>query len=355
MSDQPAARPQMPAPFRGLAGVAAPALSDDAREPAGAERSDRIGAPGARPAATVARRGEDLSGAGGHGAEGRAESGLEAELHSMLTRLAEPEAERSAGPAGRAVAAVPPLGLVSGVLQEIDETVMARRLVLTNRAGGVLALEVGNRRLLEVDGRRMAGRGEGGANGHTSGQAGRGSGPSGEGPGLASLNLTFAGGQDLADLRQALVRFCAEGGVRVERHPSASTRTLEQTGVAVSTLALAWAKGTEAEEGGEGLLPALFDAASGDVRAAVLMSGEAVLDTAGLPSLVEALSALLATDTPQRLRNEAATGPEAIALSGDRRLLFMAFDGADAVALAAAPDREPALRALWLAHRAEHG
>ena len=133
-----------------------------------------------------------------------------AALRRMLAKLRTPA---GAAPArARPLAPRPPLGLVSAIVEEIDETVMARTLVLRNAEGQRMELGACNRRLLHA-----------GA-------------PGGE----AARNLTYAGGGDLAALRAALERFGAAGGVTVEAAPASGTATLEQTGIAVATLRDAW-------------------------------------------------------------------------------------------------------------------
>ena len=131
-------------------------------------------------------------------------------IRRMLAKLRAPATVPPART--RPLAGRPPLGLVSAIIEEIDETVMARTLVLRNAAGDEIQLGVCNRRLLHA-----------GA------------------PGERALrNLTYAGGGDLAALRAALERFCAPGGVTVAAAPASGSATLEQTGVAVATLRDAW-------------------------------------------------------------------------------------------------------------------
>jgi hypothetical protein len=131
-------------------------------------------------------------------------------IRRMLAKLRAPAAVPPART--RPLAGRPPLGLLSAIIEEIDETVMARTLVLRNAAGEEVRLGVCNRRLLHA-----------GA------------------PGERALhNLTYAGGGDLAALRAALEHFCAPGGVTVAAAPASGSATLEQTGVAVATLRDAW-------------------------------------------------------------------------------------------------------------------
>lgn len=145
--------------------------------------------------------------------------GPEGDLQRVLRKLA---ASPNPAPdcAGRPVAQVPPLGTLSGVLEEIDETVMARCLVLQNGTGATLELEVCNRRLLAVLGA------ETGRHGH--------------GHGGTGTNLTYAGRADLSALRESLLSFCAAEPVTVRSMAPAGSATLEQTGVGVSTLRQAW-------------------------------------------------------------------------------------------------------------------
>lgn len=107
---------------------------------------------------------------------------------------------------------------LAALLDEIDETVMARRLLLANAAGDELALEACNRRLLHA-------------------------GPPEEGhavPKAGGATLTYAGLEDLAALRASLARFCAAGGVHLRERLPGGSASLEQTGVAVATLRQAW-------------------------------------------------------------------------------------------------------------------
>lgn len=131
-------------------------------------------------------------------------------IRRMLAKLRAPAMAETAR--RRPLAGQPPLGLVSAIVEEIDETVMARTLVLRNANGEEVQLGVCNRRLLhaEVPGEQ------------------------------AARNLTYAGGGDLAALRAALERFCAPGDVTLEAAPASGSATLEQTGVAVATLRDAW-------------------------------------------------------------------------------------------------------------------
>jgi hypothetical protein len=133
-----------------------------------------------------------------------------AALRRMLAKLRTPA--KAASARARPLEGQPPLGLVSAIIEEIDETVMARTLVLRNAEGQQMRLGVCNRRLLHADA------------------------PDGG----ATRNLTYAGGGDLASLRAVLERFGAPGGVTVEAAPASGAATLEQTGVAVATLRDAW-------------------------------------------------------------------------------------------------------------------
>jgi hypothetical protein len=144
------------------------------------------------------------------------------DLPRLLLKLAAPRSPAG----GRADALGDGDVALLALLDEIDETVMARRLLLANAAGDELALEVCNRRLLRA-------------------------GPPEAGPavpGAGGATLTYAGLEDLAALRASLARFCAAGGVHLrERRPGGSA-SLEQTGVAVGTLRQAW--GLPAQDAG---------------------------------------------------------------------------------------------------------
>jgi hypothetical protein len=151
------------------------------------------------------------------------------DLSRLLRRLAVPRspAGGQGGALGEGDAAL------AALLDEIDETVMARRLLLANAAGDELALEVCNRRLLRA-------------------------GPPEEGPavpGAGGAMLTYAGIEDLAALRASLARFCAAGGVHLRERRPGGIASLEQTGVAVGTLRQAW--GLPAHDAGGDAAPSL--------------------------------------------------------------------------------------------------
>lgn len=135
---------------------------------------------------------------------------IDALLHKLQAPLEGDAEGRTVGGAG-----VPAL---EALLDLIDETVMARRLRLTNAAGAELALEVCNRRLLRVEREGAASPG-----------------------GLSADTLTYAGAEDLAALRDGLAAFCAAGDVRARALRASGSATLEQTGIAVATLRQAWA------------------------------------------------------------------------------------------------------------------
>ncbi|RDC68067.1 hypothetical protein DLJ49_20245 [Rhodovulum sp. 12E13] len=149
------------------------------------------------------------------------------DLPRLLRKLAAPRAPAG----GRGGALGEGDAALAALLDEIDETVMARRLLLANAAGDELALEVCNRRLLRA-------------------------GPPEQGhavPGAGGATLTYAGLEDLAALRAAFARFCGAGGVHLrERRPGGSA-SLEQTGVAVGTLRQAW--GLPAHDAGSDAAP----------------------------------------------------------------------------------------------------
>lgn len=136
------------------------------------------------------------------------------DLPRLLRKLAVPRSPAG----GRGGALGEGDAALAALLDEIDETVMARRLLLANAAGDELALEACNRRLLH------AGRPE---EGHAVPKAG-------------GATLTYAGLEDLAALRASLARFCAAGGVHLRERLPGGSASLEQTGVAVGTLRQAW-------------------------------------------------------------------------------------------------------------------
>ena len=139
------------------------------------------------------------------------------EVPRLLRKLADPAERQEAG--GRRLASGD--AALPALLEEIDETVMARRLVVSNAAGEEIALHVCNRRLLAV------GPVEGAAL-----------------PASATHTLTYAGIGDLAALQARLAAFVAPGEVRVRTDRPNGAATLEQTGVAVTTLRQAWGLGS---------------------------------------------------------------------------------------------------------------
>lgn len=253
------------------------------------------------------------------------------ELGRLLARLgAPPEAPDPAGP--RVLAAVPPLGPLSGLLEEIDGTVMARCLVLRNAAGAELHLEACNRRLLTV----------------SRPDAAAGTRPAG-------TNLTYAGRADLLDLRQTLSEFCAAGRVTVRTAPPAGPATLDQTGVAVATLHQAWTEGTGQTSPRPAVpalpLPALIAMAEAEglILAGAWSDGAAAggLATAGAPDDAAALAALLPdVATAEPIGGQPDRGLTIFEAAGQAPVALLR-DGAARAILRLAPGRAAAFRAHW--------
>lgn len=241
----------------------------------------------------------------------------------LLRKLAAP-AGAGGGAASRALGQGD--AALAALLEEIDETVMARRLLLSNAEGAEMALDVCNRRLLR------AGAVEGG-------------GPEA----LAAETLTYAGIEDLAALRARLTRFCAAGDARLRTSRARDGATLEQTGVAVATLRQAWAlpaaPGATPGCGGQGV-PALCEALADLALASALVRHDERPSLHGAPALADRLATLL-PETHARL---SGPGPQALVLVGEARdapaLLLLRDDTACAV-LAVAPDAVAQTIARW--------
>ncbi len=135
------------------------------------------------------------------------------DLRRMIGMLGLPVA---AGSGGARRVGGPGATAVAGILDEIDQTVMARRLLFQNDRDETLTMDVRNRRLLRAD----------------LGQLGQ---LDGTGQCETAL-LTYAGADDLAALKAALERFCAEGELRVSTTPPSRNTGLEETGVSVGLL-----------------------------------------------------------------------------------------------------------------------
>ncbi|PRY26423.1 hypothetical protein CLV78_101518 [Aliiruegeria haliotis] len=134
-----------------------------------------------------------------------------ASLTHMIGRLSRPP-DPGSSPGLRSLP-----GGAGALLDEVDATVMARRLLIRNQSGNELALEVRGRRLLWAD---IAGLPEGRADALG---AGRGT-------------LTYAGAGDLEAFAAALAAFCTDGGMTVRATPPVRESSLEETGVSVATL-----------------------------------------------------------------------------------------------------------------------
>ena len=202
----------------------------------------------------------------------------------LVAKLAAPRAHPAPRPPVAGAAATlwlrgAPQAILADLLDAVDETVMARRLTARNAEGAELALDVCNRRLLRV------------------GAAGADLLP----PSIADT-LTYAGQEDLDALHAALAGFCSAEPVRLGRSPTARDATLEQTGVAVSTLRQAWrlaAPGARAAAAGMAPDPSILpDVATlcADcldwATAGALRTGKAPARESGLAAMAAALARL---------------------------------------------------------------
>jgi len=271
-----------------------------------------------------------------------AEADLHARLLARLRAPAEPGARAAGGAAGRAsggasggapIADRPPLGRLSGLLDEIDATVMARSLVLRDAAGVRMRLDVCNRRLIRAT--RAPGPGP--------------EAPAPEPPG-GPPNLTYAGAEALDDLRRDLERVLANPEVGLDWGPPAGGVGLEQSGVSVATLRGAWGALSDAgaASGTRPDLDRIDDLCAAVVPwlvAGLRLDGTGPSVLAGSEAAVAALHALAAHGT-------ASAPPQSPALTITARgaadaLLLVAAAGPARALLVVAPAGRAAARAAW--------
>lgn len=140
-------------------------------------------------------------------------------LDQSQVRLLDKLCAPAQAPQARHVVPSGPLGLLGGILDEIDETVMARRLILATPSGATLSLDVCNRRLLQIQ---------------TEGE-------DLENIRMTARDLTYAGVTDLKTLRETLSNFTSDQNLVIQLAPSTNSATLEDTGLAAATLRQSWA------------------------------------------------------------------------------------------------------------------
>ncbi len=272
----------------------------------------------------MTERPTDLTGGQGPIAAAPPDEGVQRdELARLLVKLSAPLPDASGGRYLRPSARQ---GLLSALLDEIDNTVMARCLRIEAPDGAVLLLEISNRRLLDVS-----------AEAEVSDRA--------HDQALSMGELGFASLEDLTQLRALLERHCGGPDLRVESLRPSGRVGVEQTGVSVATLRQAFALEMPAPQPSASI--AEFAAACvADVLCWQANTGEA----GGDDSLQDAFEAVWELWPEGLLAREQA--PALTILSPDDPSdppLLLAQDGEEAVAMLLEPQSEPRIAAIWLA------
>lgn len=143
-------------------------------------------------------------------------------LRAALRSLAEPAVAR--GPkGGRLLQAPSGIDLLTAVLKELGETVLAREVQLIRRDGDVLRLHVANRRLVRLGLPLPQDAGE-------------------KADLVAGVGLSYAGATELETLRDVLLAFLGtETELGIAAVPLSRPLPPEETGAAAETLAKVWA------------------------------------------------------------------------------------------------------------------